>query len=71
MLSSGVKGNESHLKQAAEGLGLLFFVVCFFLFFSGMGIGTVLEETVLYHLLPSLVQRRGKGQECHAPLLAA
>lgn len=39
--------------------------------FPGMGIGIVLEETVLYHLLPPLVQRRGKGQEWHAPLLAA
>lgn len=39
--------------------------------FPGMGIGMVLEETVVYHLLPPLVQRRGKGQEWHAPLLAA
>lgn len=41
------------------------------IFFTRMGIGIELEETVLYHLLPSLVQRRGKGQECRAPLLAA
>lgn len=51
---------ESCLKQAAEGLA----------FFPVMRIGIVLGETGLYHLLPPLVQRRGKGQECHAPLLA-
>lgn len=54
------EGTESYLKQTAEGF-----------FLTRMGIGIELEETVLYHLLPSLVQRRGKGQECLAPLLAA